>query len=376
MLSRLVVFVSVFQVVLCLVHFFLYETWVWFWAPSNSFTYMKLGIGLGILSVSFLATSLLAFRFYNILVRAVYRVAAVWLGLVNYSFFAACGCWVLYGLVKLGGLGLERRKLISAFLALALSVTTYGIINGLWVRVTRISVELPNLPEAWRGRVAVLVSDLHLGHVRNLGFSRRIATRIAGLRPEVVFIAGDFYDGTPADLAKLARPWSTLATPRGTYFVEGNHEEFSDPRKYLKALTQAGVRVLNNEKVMVDGLQIVGVNYRDATHGEHFRKALRSTGLKREHPSILLTHAPDRVQVTEEEGISLQLSGHTHRGQFWPWTRFAARIYGPDVYGLQRIGTSQIYTSCGAGTWGPPLRVGTKPEIVLIRFVLRSEPCS
>ena len=368
MLSRFVVFASVFQLVLGLVHFFLYETWVWFWAPSDSYTYLKLEIGLGILSISFLAASLLAFRSYHILVRAVYRFAAVWLGFVNYSFFAACGCWVLYGLARLGGLGLERRELISAFLALALGVTTYGIINGLLVRVKRITIALPNLPAAWQGRVAVLVSDLHLGHVRNFGFSRRIATRIAGLRPDVVFIGGDFYDGTPADLAKLAKPWSTLATPRGTYFVEGNHEEFSDPNKYLKALTQAGVQVLNNGKVMVDGLQIVGVNYRDATHGEHFRRTLRNTGLERGQPSILLTHAPDRVQITEEEGISLQLSGHTHRGQFSPWTGVAARIYGRYVYGLQRMGKLQIYTSCGVGTWGPPLRVGSKPEIVMIRF--------
>ena len=90
--------------------------------------------------------------------------------------------------------------------------------------------------------------------------------------------------------------------------------------------------------------------------------------MDRTRPSILLTHAPDRVQVSAEEGISLQLSGHTHHGQFWPWTRVAARIYGKYVYGLQRAGEMQIYTSYGAGTWGPPLRVGSNSEIVAIRF--------
>jgi predicted MPP superfamily phosphohydrolase len=119
----------------------------------------------------------------------------------------------------------------------------------------------------------------------------------------------------------------------------------------------------------VDGIQIVGVNYRDATHGEHFRKTLRRTGLDRGQASILLTHAPDRIQVSAEEGISLQLSGHTHHGQFWPWTLVAERMYGKFVYGLQRLGEMQIYTSCGAGTWGPPLRVGSRPEIVAITFV-------
>jgi predicted MPP superfamily phosphohydrolase len=137
----------------------------------------------------------------------------------------------------------------------------------------------------------------------------------------------------------------------------------------LKAVAATGVRVLDNEKVIVDGLQIVGVNYRDATHGEHFRKTLRKTGFDRGQASILLTHAPDRIQVSAKEGISLQLSGHTHHGQFWPWTLAAERMYGKYVYGLQRLGEMQIYTSCGAGTWGPPLRVGSSPEIVAIVFV-------
>ena len=212
------------------------------------------------------------------------------------------------------------------------------------------------------------MSDLHLGNYRGPRFARRMVKMANRLNPDVVFIAGDLYDGTPGDLARLAEPLSALKPPLGSFFVEGNHEEFSDSAKYLKAVAAAGVRVLVNELVVVDGLQILGVTYRDATHGEHFRKILRSTGFDRARPSILLEHAPDRIAVSAEEGISLQLSGHTHHGQFWPWTLAAARMYGKYVYGLQRIGEMQIYTSCGAGTWGPPLRVGNRPEIVAIRF--------
>ena len=376
---RFFVFLTIFQTVLIAVHGFLFLTWVYFWAPHvdgasqrydfRPLSHWRLLIALGILSVSFLATSLIGFRFTNVILRVVYRTTAVWLGFVNYAFFSSALCWLVYVALRLGGARIERHYFALSFLGLAVAVSAYGIINGEWTRVRRITVKLPKLPESWRGRKGILVSDVHLGNYRAFGFSRRVVRMVRRLNPDVVFIAGDLYDGTPADLARLAEPLRRLKPPLGAFFVEGNHEEFSDHSKYLEAVAATGVRVLENEKVVVDGLQIVGVSYRDATHGEHFRKTLRLTGFDRGQASILLTHAPDRVQVSAEEGISLQVSGHTHYGQFWPWTLAAQRMYGKFVYGLQRLGEMQIYTSTGAGTWGPPLRVGSSPEIVAIEFV-------
>jgi uncharacterized protein len=377
--KRFVVFLTLFQTILILVHGVLFLTWVYFWAPPvqgdahvydfSPLSHWRLLIALAILSVSFLATSIIGFRLTNVVLRFVYRITAVWLGFVNYAFFSSVLCWLVYLALWLGGARIERHYFALCFLGLAVVVTTYGVINGERTRVRRISVKLTKLPESWRGRTAVLVSDVHLGNYRAFGFVRRIVRKVVALRPDVVFIAGDLYDGTPADLARLAEPLSLLKPPLGAFFVEGNHEEFTDRTKYLKAVAATGVRVLDDETVIVDGLQIVGVTYRDATHGEHFRKMLRKTGFDRGQASILITHAPDRVQVSAEEGISLQLSGHTHHGQFWPWTLAAERMYGKYVYGLQRLGEMQVYTSTGAGTWGPPLRVGSSPEIVAIKFV-------
>jgi uncharacterized protein len=376
---RFVLFLTIFQTVLILVHGFLFLTWVYFWAPhiqgeANTYDFSPLShwqllMALGILSVSFLATSIIGFRTTNVVLRIVYRITAVWLGFVNYAFFSSLLCWVVYVAFLLAGTRTERAYFAAGFLGLAVGVTSYGVVNGEWTRVRRITVKLARLPESWRGRTAVLVSDVHLGNYRGLGFIRRVVKMVLRLKPDVVFIAGDLYDGTPADLARLAEPMRMLKARLGAFFVEGNHEEFSDRTKYLKAVAATGVRVLENEKVIVDGLQIVGVAYRDATHSEHFRKTLRGTGFDRRQASILLTHAPDRVQVSAEEGISLQLSGHTHHGQFWPWTVAAERMYGKFVCGLHRLGEMQVYTSTGAGTWGPPLRVGSQPEIVAIEFV-------
>src|SRR6202022_2214790 len=225
-----------------------------------------------------------------------------------------------------------------------------------------------NLPETWRGRVAAQVSDLHLGHVRNLGFIRRIVTILTRLRPDAVFITGGLYDGVAVDLDRLSSPWAKIPPPLGTYFITGNHEEFSDRTKYLDALKRFGVRILNNEKVIVDGLQIVGLHYRDAVLGTRFRSLLNQVALDRKRASVLLVHEPRHLLVAEEAGISLQLSGHTHRGQFFPFTRIVSRIYKQYAYGLQSLGNLIVYTTCGVGTWGPPMRVGTSPEIVLIQF--------
>jgi hypothetical protein len=131
---------------------------------------------------------------------------------------------------------------------------------------------------------------------------------------------------------------------------------------------QSGFRILNNEKIVVDGLQIVGVHYRDSVNPAKFRSLLKHAALDRGVASIVLVHTPDRMPIAEEEGISLQICGHTHRGQFFPFTLIVSRIYGGYAYGLHRFRNLLVYTSCGAGTWGPPLRLGSNPEIVLIRF--------
>jgi predicted MPP superfamily phosphohydrolase len=366
--SRIAVFIVIIQSVLFLAHWFLYETWMNFWVVADPPGISKLQVALALLSVSFVIASLLAWRYANWLVRILYTFSAVWLGTLSFLFLAACSCWMVYGGARALGLHPGQRILGLAFFGLALLASLYGVINAAWTRVRRITVKLPNLPESWRGRVAALVSDTHLGHVRGYGFMRRIVAMLARLRPDMVLIGGDMYDGTAARVNELAEPWSKLSPPLGIYFVTGNHEEFTDHTKYVNAVERAGVRVLNNEKVTVDGLQLVGVHFRDSTNDEHLRAILQNARVDRNRASILLTHAPDRLKIAEEEGISLQLSGHTHGGQFFPFTWITSRIYGKFVYGLQRLGNLLVYTSYGAGTWGPPFRVGTTPEIVLIQF--------
>jgi len=368
MRTRLTVFVVIIQTVLCLGHFFIYDTWASFHPTPDPAGVSRLQLAAGLLSISFVAASILAFRYQNFVVRVFYTLAAVWLGAVNYLLLAAALCWILYGSARLLGYSGGRPLLVEALFGLAIAVSCYGLVNAAFPRVKRLSVPLSNLPESWRGRTVALVSDLHLGDVRNVGFARRVAARLRELRPDAVFIAGDLYDGVAADYGRLAQPFAGLEAPLGAYYVTGNHEEFSDHTKYLRAVSGAGIRVLNNEKVLLDGLQLVGVHYRDAADDERLRLILSGVGIDRSLASILLSHAPDHLRVAEEAGISLQLSGHTHDGQLFPFNWLVSRVYGPFRYGLHSWRNLVVYTSSGAGTWGPPMRVGSRPEVVLIEF--------
>ncbi len=366
--ARIPIAVSIIQAFLFLVHIAIYATWTFFWGPRDASSDVTLRIALAILSVSFVAASLLAHQYFNPLVRAAYTLASVWLGLVNFFFLAACVSWIAYGVPLLFGVHVEKRAIAAVCFGLGLLAGICAIVNAAWTRIVRVTVRLPNLPEAWRGRTAAVVSDLHLGHVRNTGFLRRIVRKLSQLHPDVLFIPGDLFDGTTTDLERLVKPWAEFSAPQGAFFITGNHEEFFSPSKYLDAVRESGIRVLENEKIILDGLQIVGVHYRDSANEERFRAILRQAALDRNAASILLVHNPNRLPLAAEAGISLQLSGHTHLGQFFPFTKIVSRIYGKYAYGLNRFGDLQVYTSCGVGTWGPPMRLGSNPEIVLIQF--------
>lgn len=360
--------IIVAQSILFLANWSLYETWVAFHPSLDPTTLAILRVVFLLAALSFVSASLLAWRYFNPIVRTFYVISAVWVGLMTFCLFAAASCWIALGLVWLTNLQIAPNRIADGLFAAAMVMGLYGLINAARVRVNRISINLPDLPQHWRGRVAALVCDMHLGHVRNAGFMRRIVAKVNQLGPDVVFIAGDMYDGTAADVGALAEPLSALSPPLGTFFVTGNHEEFTGRAKYLQAISKTGVRVLNNEKVELDGLQIVGVHYRETIDPSRFRAILRDASIARERPSVLLVHAPHRLHIAEEAGISLQLCGHTHGGQFPPASWITSRVYGPYVHGLHRFGRLLVFTSWGVGTWGPPLRVGTNSEIVLLTF--------
>lgn len=368
MRKQFVIFYFVVQAILLLAHLFLYETWAHFWYPRDAEPPASVKWAIAILAFSFPLMTLLTFKTAHILARAAYTVSAVWTGFGSFAVGASIGCWLIAGAARLFDAPISLRVLAASFFAAAAFASVYGVINGAIPRVRMHRVTLENLPASWRGRTIAIVSDLHVGPLRGAGFSKRIVALLNRIAPEMVLIPGDFFDGTTINLIGLASPWSELRVAGGAYFAAGNHEQFRDDRPYFDALESAGIRVLRNENVVVDGLQIAGVSFRDTTHADHYREVLARMNIDPRRASILLAHSPSRLGIPEKAGISLQVSGHTHGGQFWPYTWITKRIFGPYVHGLHRFASMHVLTTFGVGTWGPPLRVATVPEIVLIEL--------
>jgi len=366
---RYLFFIGIVQSILFLAHWFLYRTLVSFLGVSSPAKLLTLKIVFVLLSVSLISTSFLAFRYSNLPIQCLYTAAASWLGILYLFILAAILSWIFYSLTRLFHLPLNRSMWIEILMGIALAASLYGFINAGATRITRIRVQLPHLPSHWRGKTAVWVSDTHLGQVRNRGFARQIAAKVRDLQPDIVFIGGDLYDGVAVDVDETIEPFSKISAPYGTYFVTGNHEEFSDPLPYLEAVRRAGIHVLVNEKIDLDGLQIIGVDYRDSRRGEDLRAILRKLEINPHQPSILLKHTPLHLEVAEEQRISFQLSGHTHQGQVFLFRWITSKVYRGYDYGLNWFNDLLVYTSSGAGTWGPPMRLDTKPEIVAIKFI-------
>ena len=366
------------QAFLLLCHWFIYHTMIAFWPafwPLTPAIRPGLSGALLVLSTSFVIAAMLGYRYANGLVAFLYKVAAIWLGMFNFLFWAACLCWASALVVRVASpmAAQSARSFIGLFwFGAAILTSLYGMINARWIRERRVTVELPRLPLSWKGRTALLVSDMHLGNINAAGFSRRIAGIARRLDPSIIFIAGDLYDGSKADPAQVAAPLFAMKPPLGVYFCGGNHEDFGDPTEYEAALRRGGIRVLHNERVSVDELQVVGVSYADSSYPAHMRTFLDGLHLEDGPASVLLNHVPHRLPIVEEAGVSLQLSGHTHGGQvtieILNQTANFARFVTPYVCGLYRIDGRSCYVTPGIGTIGMPVRLGARPEVSLLRL--------
>ena len=275
----------------------------------------------------------------------------------------------------------QRRTLLARLTAAATGVLVSGLAAAALrsvrkpVEVRRVSVRLDRLPRAQDGFRIVHLTDIHVGPTIGRAFVEEIVERANALAPDLVAITGDLVDGPVGQLAAAIAPLAKLAAPHGVYFVTGNHEYFSGAEDWLNELNRLGIRVLRNERVPIDngavGFDLAGVDDRSAVHygGLSPEQALGRALLDRDpaRELVLLAHQPRTLLDAEPFGIGLQLSGHTHGGQMWPFN-FVVGLQQPFVAGLHRRGSTQIYVSRGTGYWGPPMRLGAPAEITEIRL--------
>jgi len=265
----------------------------------------------------------------------------------------------------------------AAVLLLALLATALGLFNARRLaRVVEVKVPVAGLPAALDGFTIVQISDIHVGPTIKRPYLSRIVERVNSLQPDAVAITGDLVDGTVPELGHHTEPLRQLQAAHGSYFVTGNHEYYSGADPWIAELRRLGVRVLMNEHVVIerDGHQLVLAGVTDYS-AHRFDEAHRSDPARAidgappdARVRVLLAHQPRTAPAAAEAGFDLQLSGHTHGGQFWPWNLFVP-MQQPYVAGLDRHAEMWVYTSRGTGYWGPPKRFGAPSEITRIRLV-------
>jgi predicted MPP superfamily phosphohydrolase len=286
--------------------------------------------------------------------------------------------WKKYA--SLASIDMGRRELLAQLLAggagaLGLALSGWGVWSAVRpVEVKRVPVRLKKLPESMGKLRLVQLTDMHVGLTIGRDFVEDIVRKVNALEPDIVAITGDLIDGSVEDLGRAVAPLGEIAAKLGTYFVTGNHEYYSGADSWLTFLESIGIRALRNEHVELaksgDVIHLAGVDDWTAHqfghgHGADVERAL--SGRDTSKPVVLLAHQPVQFEEARQHGVDLQISGHTHGGQIFPFG-FLTRLVQPFLAGLHQRGDSQIYVSSGTGYWGPPMRIAAPSEITLIEL--------
>jgi uncharacterized protein len=382
--TYMIIFLGIFAFLLALTHFYILQRLSY---------YLQLTGGQFRLATRLLASlallTLIAVPLGRVLPREAARVLDwiifPWLGfamVLLIVLFVTDACWFLSQLIPSAlKYDAERRAFFERLLGVT-ALGSAGLLGGfsLWnglrpVMVKPLTVELKRLPRSLDGLRIVQITDLHIGPLIDGGWLRQVVDKVNALKPDIIVVTGDLVDGSVEELSRHVAPMADLVAPQGVYFVTGNHEYYSGVEPWCAHIASLGLRVLRNECVSInagsngDSFDLAGVDDWRSNQfpgqGADLPKAL--AGRDTDKMLILLAHQPVAIHEAAAHGVDLQLSGHTHGGQIWPYT-YLVYLQQPYAEGLHRYRktSTQIYVSPGTGFWGPPMRLGTAAEITHI----------
>jgi len=318
------------------------------------------------------------------------RMALAWAGMLAMGWFSSLfvftllrdGLLLLTALTRLlwaDSVSVAAVAAPSALLVVAASLVATAV--GAWnarrtAAVVRVDVPIAGLPPALHGFTIAQISDIHVGPTIRANYVRAIVERVNGLQADMVAVTGDLVDGSVAELAAHVAPLAALTSRHGSFFVTGNHEYYSGAHAWIAELRRLDITVLLNEHVVLrhggSEMVVAGVTDHSAHHFDVRHRSDPRLALDGSPPDaamrLLLAHQPRSASAAADAGFHLQLSGHTHGGQFWPWNYFV-RLQQPFTAGLHRLQDLWVYTSRGTGYWGPPKRFGAPSEITRLRLV-------
>ncbi|MBS3754210.1 MAG: metallophosphoesterase [Desulfobacterales bacterium] len=371
------------------IHYAVFKSFMHFFQISRPQVKINLYTAMAVLSFTFITAFIALHWRENLWTVAYYKFAAVWTGFVFHCLAAAAAAWLLLAAARITGAPVSAKAIASTTLAIAILGTGYGMWAAFHPALRHVAVPVQSLPESWKNTTLVHISDLHLGLFHQKAFAARVVNRINSLNPELVLITGDLLDGMGGAYAENVTPLDNLRAAHGVFFVTGNHEHYVGIDKSLAIIGKTPLRILDNEAVKIAGLEILGVSYPGLADPAEIKnlqpqKAPGSLRLAMFHtPTEMAENSTDMQQqhnanywrpntgyeLNQKLEIDLQLSGHTHHGQVFPVNLLTRMLYKGRDYGLAKINGFYLYTSCGVGSWGPPMRSTGRPEIAVIRLV-------
>ena len=332
------------------------------------------------LSVSFPLSAFFNHFINNTFTRFFATLAGLWIAIALYSLLTFILLWVLKGGLHLGGVNVNSWVYIARVcMVIIVLFVGYGFIKAYTIKITEVPVALKNLPTAWEGKKIAHISDVHLGGVWGPGRVKTITQMLNDIEPELVVITGDLFDGSSGRHEKFLEALKGLAkvkSTHGVYFSSGNHERYANYKSILSVLKKSGIITLEDKIVNLNDLQLVGMKYPDLKNPHNMKNEIfdvtAQPGYSKEKPAVLLYHTPNEINDVEKgiadmqkgaytnpntefknaraAGIDLQLSGHTHAGQFFPFIRLTRKLFNGFHYGLHRVEDFQIYIHAGTGT--------------------------
>lgn len=357
------------QALLVLVHYTFYRFGVDNFSLLAKHKY-SFGVVLFILSISFSLSMLLVRSFENSFTTNFYYVACVWMGTVFWLFLAVIFSVLIQNFFP--NINLIRNFLPRALVLFAFVLSIYGVYHGHDTKVVRSDLYIYNLPESWNGRQALFIADTHYGNIHTTKQAITDAKEINALNPDILFVSGDFFDGPKKNLFQFTDVYKNVNPKLGKYIASGNHETYAGLPQSIEALKSGGFVIADDKNINIEGMQIIGIPYVTSTKNPldemKTQELLDKKVFDKNIPSILIKHVPISTQIMADAGVSFAFFGHTHKGQMWPISFIEKSLFGKHFYGFTDIGNTKFYTTSGVGSWGPPQRIGTDSEMLLVTF--------
>lgn len=317
------------------------------------------------LAIPFLLSFLVPFHFFSF-------PGYLGIGVINFLIISLLGTDALLFITKSQFILTHYQTIVYSLTGISLILGAYRAFSG--PSLKKVTLRLPHLPENLKGIKIVQISDLHIGPTIGKNYVKRVVRKTIEQNPDLIVLTGDIVDGKISKFKKDAQPLKELAQSGRAYFIMGNHDYYSGPEEWTEYFKSLGIKVLQNSHDLIHFMDtpfmLAGVTDPAATLVGHPypdpQKAMDTslTGtIGTPLFKILLAHNPKLAIRAAAAGFDLMLSGHTHGGQFFPWTLIVKKVHSPHYLGESTENGMRVYVNAGTGTWGPPLRLGTTTEL-------------